>query len=70
MGKRKKKLTATDVLREAIRDSGLSNYRIAMDTGLTQSSVGRFINGETSIVLDAADRLFDYFDLELKRRRK
>ena len=55
----------TDVLRAAIRESGLSAYRIAKDTGLVVTSIIRFANGETSLRLDKADVLAKYFRLEL-----
>jgi len=60
----------TEVLRAAIRQSGLSAYRISKDTGLVVTSIIRFVNGETSLRLDKADKLADYFGLELGRKRK
>jgi hypothetical protein len=65
----KAKLTMTETLRAAIRDSGLSAYRISQDTGLVVTSIIRFTNGETSLRLDKADVLADYFGLELTRRK-
>lgn len=59
----------TDMLRAAIEDSGLSAYRIAKDTGLVVTSVIRFMNHETSLRLDKADRLADYLGLELVKRK-
>lgn len=65
MAEKKTKLKMSDVLRAAIRDSGLSAYRISVDSGLVVSSIIRFINGETSLRLDKADVLAEYLGLEL-----
>lgn len=60
----------TDVLKKAVRQSGLSQYRIARDTGILETSLGRFMRGETSLRLDKADLLAGYLGLELIKRRK
>ena len=62
-------------LRQAIRQSGESLYRIAAEAGLHRSALGRFVSGKQSLRLDLADRLASYLgvlvELELtpKRRR-
>jgi ribosome-binding protein aMBF1 (putative translation factor) len=66
----KNKRTMTDVLKAAIEESGVSRYRIAMDTGILQTSLSRFMAGETSLRLDKADVLAEYLGLELVRKRK
>ena len=62
---KKKKPTMTETLRAAIRGSGLSTYRISRDTGLVVTSILRFVDGETSLRLDKADRLAAYLGLHL-----
>ena len=59
----------TDVLKAAIRDSGQTIYAIAKATGLEQSSLRRFMSGETSLRLDLADKLAAHFKLVLKEDR-
>lgn len=66
----KKKSTMTEMLRAAIRDSGLSAYRISKDTGLVVTSIIRFVEGETSLRLDKADVLAEYLGLELVRKQQ
>jgi ribosome-binding protein aMBF1 (putative translation factor) len=66
----KARSTMTEILRTAIRDSGLSAYRISKDTGLVVTSIIRFVEGETSLRLDKADLLADYLGLELVKKRK
>ncbi len=59
----------TDVLKAAINASGLTHYRIAAETGIKATSLGRFMRGETSLRLDKADVLAAYFELELVKRK-
>ncbi len=68
--KSKTRLTMTEVLKAAIKQSGVSRYRIAQDTGVLETSLSRFVRGETSLRLDKADVLADYLGLELERRKE
>ncbi len=61
----KPKSSMTDELKAAIKESGLSAYRISQDTGVVVSSILRFLNGETSLRLDVADVLAAYLGLRL-----
>jgi transcriptional regulator with XRE-family HTH domain len=65
MSKSKSKPTMTDVLKAAIKGSGTSRYRIAKDTGILETSISRFMAGETSLRLDKADKLAAYLGLRL-----
>lgn len=60
----------TNVLQAAITESGLTQYRIAADTGVPPTSIMRFMRGETSLRLDKADLLADYLGLELVKRKR
>src|SRR5438309_10723692 len=62
--------TASEVLRQAIRESGQSLYRIAKGANVGYASLYRFANGERSVSLDVFDRLLTYFGLELRPRGK
>jgi transcriptional regulator with XRE-family HTH domain len=61
----KPKPTLTDSLKTAIEKSGLTHYRIAAASGITGASLCRFMQGETSLRLDKADRLAAYLGLRL-----
>lgn len=61
----KQKTTITDVLKAAIKESGVSRYRIAKDTGITEPSLCRFVQGQSSLRLDKADVLAKYLGLRL-----
>jgi len=69
MSKSKPKSTMTDVLKQAIQESGLTLYRIAKDTGIVGTSLLRFMQGKTSLRLDKADVLAEYLVLELVKRK-
>lgn len=57
--------TMTDRLRQAIAESGLPMLTIATETGIERASLIRFARGDQSLRLDIADRLAEYFGLEL-----
>jgi len=52
------------------QQDGLTRYRIATDTGIGETSLMRFMRGETSLRLDRADVLAEYLGLELVKKRK
>ncbi|HJZ57476.1 MAG TPA: helix-turn-helix domain-containing protein [Gemmataceae bacterium] len=60
----------TDVLRQAILDSGLPLLQIAQNTGVERASISRFVRGKNSLRLDMADKLAAYFGLSLTPKKK
>jgi plasmid maintenance system antidote protein VapI len=60
----------SDILRQAILDSGLPLLRIEQDTGVQRASISRFIRGTNSLRLDVADKLAVYFGLRLTPTQK
>jgi transcriptional regulator with XRE-family HTH domain len=56
-------------LQHAIKRSGDTQYAIAQATGISQSVLNRFLNGERGISLDTAAKLCQYLDLDLAPRR-
>jgi plasmid maintenance system antidote protein VapI len=59
----------TDVLKDAIVKSGIPYKALERETGVKRSSIQRFIDGRQSIRLDMADRLAEYFGLELRPKK-
>lgn len=59
-----------DVLRDAIRKSPETRYRIAKETGVTQGQLSRLMSGERGLSLETAQRLADHLGLELVIRSK
>jgi len=70
MSKSKPKAPLTDPLRQAIVDSGLPLLRLANETGIARASLIRFVRGETSLRLDVADKLADYFKFSLIQEKR
>jgi len=59
-------------LRRAIRQSGMTPYRVSKEAGVDRAVMVRFVNGDRGITLDTASRICAVLGLELKptRRRK
>ena len=57
-------------LRAAIEDSGETRYAIAKATGIDQSVLSRFVNGERGLSMNAIDILGGYLGLEIVRKRR
>jgi len=66
----KNPMTISETLRDAMEQSDLSLYRIAKDAGLEYGCVHRFYYGTRGLTLDSADKLADYFGLELQPTAK
>jgi len=62
--------TITETLRSAIAGSHLSFKALERETGVKRQSLMKFARGEQSLRLDIADRLADYFGIEVKRKRR
>jgi len=60
----------TDQLRDAIKNSGATLYRIAKDSGVPYVVLHRFASGERQIKLDTADKLAAYFGMKLTKPRR
>jgi len=62
----KDKMPITDLLRKTINESGVQFLTLEQKTGVLRQSLMRFARGETSILLDSADKVARYFGLELR----
>ena len=66
-----KKLTSlTDQVRQALENCKLTRYRIAEDTGIDQSTLGKFYHGERGLSNENLDRLGEYLGLRIVMDRK
>jgi len=59
-----------DQLREAIRASSKSRYRLWKDTGIDQGQLARFMAGISGMSVENLDRLADALGLEVVIRPK
>lgn len=61
------KQSLTDLLRQALNEAD-SIRAVARDTGLHHASLLRFHRGERTLMLDNAEKLMAYFDIEARRK--
>jgi len=57
----------SDQLRRIIAECGISRYRIAKETGISESTLSRFCSGQRGLSLAALDTLADFLRLRLVR---
>ena len=57
--------TITERLRGAIESAGVTRYRIAKETGVSEAALSRFVHGKQGLDLSSADKLAAYLGLEL-----
>ena len=61
-----KKRTVSAVLIDAIEKSGLTKYRLAQESGVSEGTLGRFLRSERTLTLPNVDKLATTLGLELK----
>lgn len=69
MGRRRSKILS-DQVKQAIDDSGQTRYAIAKATGIDESALAKFYNGQRGITTDTLDRLGSYLGLRIVMDRK
>lgn len=57
-------------LRQAIKESGISRYEIAKATGVSQSTLSKFVLGRRGISVEAMDAVGLFLGLELSQPKK
>jgi len=61
-------MTLSDQVRQAIRDSGLTCYRISQLTGIHESTLSKFLSGERGLSLAALDKLAPVIRMEVRSK--
>ena len=61
--------TMTEAICEAIAESELSFKALERETGVLRQSLMKFAAGEQTLRLDAADKLAEFFGIEITRRK-
>lgn len=59
----------SEVVRDAIESCGKTRYRIAQETGISQSALSRFLSGERGLSIEALDVLLPYLGIVVKAPR-
>jgi len=62
--------TMPDVIRDAIRRDGRTIYRLALDCGVNQGVLGRFMRRERDMNLRTADKVCRALGLELRAMKR
>ena len=55
----------SDEIRQAVRNSGRTNYSLAAEMGVSPSTLWRFSTGKGGLSLDLLDRLAEILDLHV-----
>ena len=69
MAKKRSKLLS-DQIRQAIDDSGLTRYRIAQETGISETALALFYNGQRGLSMKALNALGEFLQLTITLGRK
>jgi transcriptional regulator with XRE-family HTH domain len=56
-------------LKQAIVESGMSRYRIAKESGLTESQLSYFVTGKRTLTLPAAAKVARVLGIELTKKK-
>lgn len=59
-----------DSIRQAIKASGMSRYRIAQESGIEQSALSRLMSGERGLSVESVEKLAEVLEFEIIVRRK
>ncbi len=65
-----KSVPLTEQLRRAIAESGLSRYRIAKETGISESTLSQFHRGHRGLSMHAIDAIGALLDLRITTGRR
>jgi transcriptional regulator with XRE-family HTH domain len=60
----------TDQLRRAIDESGVTRYRIAKETGISEATLSKFYLGQRGLSMEALNALGAYLGLRIVMDRK
>jgi transcriptional regulator with XRE-family HTH domain len=68
--KQKRSNLVSDQLRQAIDDSGVTRYRIAQETGISETALALFYNGQRGLSMKALNALGEFLQLKIISGRK
>lgn len=66
MKKQQRPTAFSDQIRQAVTDSGMSQYAISKKTGISKSTLCRFMNGDRGLPMNTLDTLASYLRLEVR----
>ena len=65
-----KKPKFSEQLRRAIETAPVTRYRIAVDTGISEAVLSRFVNSKVGLSMETVDLVCDYLGLKLVPEKK
>ncbi len=68
--KQSKSKLVSDQIRQAIDDSGLTRYRISQETGISETALALFYNGQRGLSMKALNTLGEFLELKVTLGRK
>ena len=68
--KRQRAGNLTDQIRQAIDDSGVTRYRIAKETGVSEATLSKFYLGQRGLSMEALNALGDCLQLTIHLGRR
>ncbi|MFO0969294.1 MAG: helix-turn-helix transcriptional regulator [Gemmataceae bacterium] len=67
---KRKPTTLMEAARKAIKDSDLTLYRIAKDSGVSYAALHRFVSGKRGLSLEGFDTLCRFLGLQLVKTER
>ena len=61
-----KKLDLDNLVSDAVKKSGMTQYRLAMESGISHAAISRFMNAEQTLTLRSAGRLLAAMNLRVE----
>ena len=58
------------MVREAAKKSGITQYRMAMDSGISHAAISRFMNRNQTLTLRSASRLLAALGISVKLEKR
>ena len=68
MKTQKKTTNWENIIRQAIAESGLTNYELSKISGVSESQLSRFMNGDRTLTLPTAEKIAEHIGVELKKK--
>ena len=67
--KKSKRTKISDQIRDAIQSADVTRYRIAVETGIHEATLSRFMNGTGGMTVETLDKLGEYLGLEIVEKK-
>lgn len=58
-----------ELVRDAVKQSGLSQYRLSIDSGLSDAAICRFVNRNQTLTLRSASRLLAALNIRVELKQ-